>query len=171
MPVIRVKSQSKAFPEAEREVLIDTLANEIEGRTSGKDVVVFEIPLEGTDQYDVLVVWDDWGAKNLPGEFRSEIIQSAYLRAASPIADQIASSIGATVFEAREQGLLPFAVVPMLQKFEVPDPSMIAAMRQYGAMKLPDNRFELRLPTLAMAQQVHRSLVEELPKGYWSIVH
>lgn len=150
--------------------LTERLSQELTGGGEGNGPVIFEIPLEGSDRYDVIVVWDEWGQQSVPGEIRSEIIASAYERVDSPIAKKLAIAIGATNGEAVEQNLLPYSIVPMVRKGKADAASIQEAMLRHGAIRVSGNTLELRLPTLKLAEQVHRQIVDELPNGYWAIV-
>ena len=51
-----------------------------------------------------------------------------------------------------EQNLLPYAVVPMTRKNEVPRAELNDAMKRCGGFVLDDDRIDLRFPTMDMAQ-------------------
>ena len=170
MPVFRGDSQSTAISQEAREGIIDQIGSEISGSTSENGPVIFEIPLKGMDKYDVLVVWEEWETKQIPSESRGDLIAEAYKSKSSPIADHIALTLGATYAEALDQHLLPYGIVPNLDRFVVPNDKMVSAMKKRGAFRLPKNRLDLRFPTLEMAHKAHKQLVDEIPEGYWSIV-
>jgi hypothetical protein len=164
MPVIRLTTTANVFRNEEREAMVSQLAKELGGEATEQGPVVFEIPLEGTEKIDALVVWEKW--KDLPAQIRSEIILAAYREKK----DQIAQALGVTYKEAIEQNLLPYGVVPLIRKGDAPEAALKDAMKKYGAFTLPGGKVDLRFPTMNMAREVHQRLVDELPKGYWSIV-
>ncbi len=120
----------------------------------------------GGEKFDVLVVWEKWKEKAVPAQSRSEIILAVYGEKAS----KIALALGVTYKEAMEQNLLPYAVVPMTRKNDISTAQLQAVMKKQGCYMLEDGKVELRFPTMEMARQVHEQLVDELPRGYWSIV-
>lgn len=164
MPVIRATLSANVFRAEQKQALVEQLAKELEGETTPKGPLIFEIPLEQMDKMDVLVVWEAW--KDIPSEIRSDIILKAY----KDKKDKISQAFGVTYQEAIEQHLLPYAVVPMARAGEVDPALMKAAMLKYGGMLLEGDKVDLRFPTLMMAEEAHRKLCDELPKGYWSIV-
>jgi hypothetical protein len=164
MPVIRLTPTAKVFQGEQRQALTEQLAKELAGERIAKGPVIFEIPLEQTDKMDVLVVWEGW--KDVPSESRSDIVLEAYKKQQ----DRISQALGVTYQEAIEQHVLPYAVQPMTRRGEVDPPVLRAAMLKYGGIALEGDKVDLRFPTLPMAEEAHRKLCDELPKGYWSIV-
>lgn len=164
MPVIRVKPTVRVILPEQRQALIEQLTKELEGAPTATGPIVFELPLEQTDKMDVLVVWEAW--KDVPSEIRSDIILSAYKESKN----KISQPLGVTYREALDQHLLPYAVVPMTRGDEVDRKILRASMLKYGGIPLEGDKVDLRYPTLGMAEQAHRNLCDELPKGYWSIV-
>lgn len=167
MPVIRLTATGSVFKGEDREPMIAQLAKELKGEPTENPPVIFEIPLSGVDKIDVLVVWEKWKEKDVPSQTRGEIILAAY----GGEQNKIAQPLGVTYKEAMEQNLLPYAVVPMTRKNEVPVDQLKAVMKKYGGFVLDDDKVDLRFPTMEMAREVHKKLVDEMPKGYWSIVH
>jgi hypothetical protein len=166
MPVIRLTPIGSNFKVADREALTTQLVKELAGDATEKGPVIFEIPLSGGDRFDSLVVWEKWKDKNVPAQTRSEIILAAY----GEKKDKIALPLGVTYQEAMEQNLLPYAVVPMMRKNEISAESLKTAVQKCGGFILEKGKTELRFPTMEMAKEAHQRLVDELPKGYWSIV-
>jgi hypothetical protein len=69
-----------------------------------------------------------------------------------------------------EQHLLPYAVVPLVRRGEGDLGEVRRFVLEEGGIALPSGRVDLRFPTMAMAEEVHRRLCKKLPDGYWSIV-
>ncbi len=164
MPIIRLTATAKVFKNEQRQELIEQLARERAGEPTAKGPVIFEIPLEPTDKMDVLVVWEAW--KDVPSEIRSDIILEAY----KDVKGKISQALGVTYQEAIAQHVLPYAVQPLTRRGEVDPAALKAAMLKYGGMALDGDKVDLRFPTMAMAEEVHRKLCDEVPKGYWSLV-
>jgi hypothetical protein len=165
MPVIRLTHTGSVFKREDRDLMIAQLTKELGGEATDNGPVIFEIPLTGGDKIDVLVVWESWNEKDVPAQTRSEMILAAY----GDKKNKIALPQGVTYKEAMEQNLLPYAVTPMVRKNEVPAEQLRAAMKKHGAFTLEGDKIDLRFPTFEMASDVHQKLVDELPKGYWSI--
>src|ERR1700691_4204106 len=103
MAVIRLTVTATVFKREEREAMVAQLAKELAGETTEQGPVVFEIPLEGTEKFDALVVWDKW--KEISSQTRSEIILAAYKEKK----ELVAQPLGVTYKEAIDQNLLPYA--------------------------------------------------------------
>ena len=166
MPVIRTTATSFSPTGEERTGLVDQLVRELTGVTGSGEPLIFEISLDQMDRIDVLVIWSLW--ERIRSEVRSNIIVEAYQSAGR--AGDIAQAMGVTPPEALEQQILPYAVVPMAHPGEISSDVLRKAMLKEGALQMPNGTVELRLPTMTLAEQAHRRLVNELPKGYWSIV-
>ncbi len=164
MPVILGKPRTTILTEQRRRRLLDQLTREI-GGASTPGLLIFQIPLEGSDLMDVLVVWEHW--QGIRSEDRTNLILAAY----QDRKETIAQALGITYQEALEQHLLPYAVMPMTRPGDkVVLATLHEAMLAEGGITLPGDRIDLRFPTLAMAEDAHRKLTERLPSGYWSIV-
>ena len=166
MPVIKFTVTATVFKREDRDAMTTQLTKELAGEATDEGPVIFEIPLSGTDKIDALVVWEKWKAKDVAPHTRSEMILAAY----GQEKDKISLPLGVTYKEAMEQNLLPYAVVPMTRKNELPLAQVKAVMKKHGAFVLDDDKIDLRFPTMEMARQAHQNLVDELPTGYWSIV-
>jgi hypothetical protein len=164
MPVIRLTPTAPAFRREQRQALLDQLSRELAGQATEKGPVVFEIPLDQADKMDVLVVWEAW--KDVPSEIRSDVVLEAY----KDKKDTISQALGVTYQEANDQNLLPYAVLPMTRRGEVDPETLKAAMLKQGGFALEGGKVDLRFPTRTMAQEAHRRLCDEVPKGYWSMV-
>jgi hypothetical protein len=145
-----------------RQALLEQLSSELTENTKPNGPVVFEIPVGPGERIDVLVVWAEW--EGLRSEDRTDLILEAY----NGQRDRIAQALGVTYEEAKEQQLLPYAVLPMIRRGE-PDQDVRKAMLEEGGIALPGERVELRFPTMSMAEAAHRNLCNKLPRGYWSI--
>ncbi len=167
MPVIKLTVTGSVFKKEDREAMIAQLAKELAGEVTEDGPVIFEIPMSGSEKMDVLVVWEKWKEKDVPSQTRGDIILTAYGKEK----DKIAQPLGVTYKEAIEQNLLPYAVVSMTSKNEIPADKLKAVMKKHGGFLIEDDKVDLRFPTMEMARQVHQKLVDEMPKGYWSIVY
>jgi hypothetical protein len=166
MPVIRLSTPRQPTEPGIRPDLVEILQAELSGKSSEPGLLVFEIPLRGTDHIDVMVVWDKWGEWQIPSDERTEIIRNAFAERS----ERILQALGVTTSEVREQNLLPYAVVPLARPGEIEWSILRQAMLRHGGLIAPGEKVELRLPTWDLAEEVHRKLVDEVPKGYWSIV-
>jgi hypothetical protein len=166
MPVIRVDMPAPLLNSKERHDAVEQLKSELEGRPTQDGPVIFEIPFEQQPRFDVVVVWERWS--KFPSADRSEMIAEAY--AAIDPNRPIAQALGLTYEEAMEQLIIPYAVIPMSRPGDIDPEILKAAMLKEGAFRLPNGKIDLRFPTMALAEQAHKRLVDDLPKGYWSIV-
>ena len=71
--------------------------------------LIFEMPVEGPDRIEVLVVWHE--SENVPSMDRTNIIVEAYERKG----ERSAQAVGATYEEAMQQQLLSYSVVSPLK--------------------------------------------------------
>ena len=163
MPVIRGDVARTAVSPERRNSLLQVLSGELSGEGRPGGPVIFEIPLDESGRIDVLVVWQEF--QGLRSEDRSSLIEDAY----GSRQGNIAQALGVTFQEAIEQHLLPYAVVPMVRQGEVDAAELRAVMLAEGGFPEPQNKVNLRFPTMAMAETVHRRLCDKLPRGYWSI--
>ncbi|HZW35188.1 MAG TPA: hypothetical protein VFF52_30985 [Isosphaeraceae bacterium] len=163
MPVIRGRSTATAVTPERRAQLRERLTRERSGPGTPEGPLIFEIPLEQSDQVDVIVVWNEFQGVRV--EDRDRVILDAY----QDRRDQIAMAMGVTYQEAIDQHVLPYAVIPMAHRGEVDLADLRKAMLEEGGIALDDGKVDLRFPTLAMAEAAHHRLCERLPQGYWSI--
>jgi hypothetical protein len=163
MPVIRgILKPSSLTPERERE-LLDKLILELSGELSPDGPVIFQIPLEQSNKFDVIVVWNAF--EGLRPEESTKLILDAY----GDQKEQIALAMGATYREAVAQHLLPYSLVPMTKRSQVDPAELRKAMLEAGGIALSNEKVDLLFPTMAMAQAAHQRLSEQLPDVYWSI--
>lgn len=168
MPVIRGQAQVSLITAEQRQKVAEQLAEELRGGQIPSGPVIFEIPLEQQDRFDVLVVWDAWGP--FTSTDRSNMILEAYKKRPGI---KVAQALGVTYKEAIEQQLLPYAVTPMIRRNEVSQEdveSIKRAMLAEGGFAFPNSNVDLRFPTMALAEQAHKRLTDAFPAGYWSIV-
>jgi hypothetical protein len=144
--------------------MLRRLEDELGGPSTPDGPVIFEIPLKQADRIDVLAVWQAF--ERLESEDRSRLILDAY----GDRRAQIAQALGVTPREAEEQQLLPYAVVPITRRGDADEEPLKQAMLAEGGIRRDGGAVELRLPTMAMAEDVHRRLRDRFPQGYWSIV-
>jgi hypothetical protein len=164
MPVIRGQLPSNPLTKKRRAELIDKLMNELAGKGESIGPVIFEIPLDGMSQIDVLVVWDEW--EPVRPEDRSAIILEAYKKQKV----KVGLASGATHAEALEQDLLPYTITsnPPHGEKAAPDKLRVAKLAAGG---IPvGGQIVLRFPTMSTAHTALQKLSELFPDGYWTIV-
>ena len=165
MPVFQGEPFAPVFTAEQRMSVLEQLARELaEDTVNGP--VIFEIPFQPPDKFDVLVVWDAW--EPFSSEDRGNIILDAY-KDRKP-STNIAQALGVTHQEAIEQQVLPYTVIPMVRQGEVEPEVLKRAMIAEGGIALANGKVDLRFPTMAFAEKAHRRLSDKLPKGYWSII-
>lgn len=166
MPII--KGTERAFTSLDplkRDELTAAIRRELHGENTLGGPVIFEIPLDDSGRMDVIVVWNEF--ESLRSHDREWLIMNAY---GPDQGAQIAQVIGVTVAEAIEQDLLPYSVYPVGAASATSNTIIADAMREMGAMTLPDGNLELRLPTLAIARQVRVRLEEKrVPNIAWAL--
>jgi hypothetical protein len=165
MPVIRGEPRTTVLTEERRKVLLDKLRNELAERTRTSDLLIFEIPLEQSDKIDVLVVWQAF--ESLRSEDRTRLILDAYPKTRQRT---ISLALGVTYQEAMEQALLPYAVRPLMRRGEADPDELRKVMLEVGGIALPEEKVDLRFPTMAMAEAAYQKLCDRLPGGHWAIV-
>ena len=165
MPVIRGSSAASTVQAEEKRAIVERLAQELGGASTQDGPVVFEVPLEGSDKMDAVVVWGRW--KGMSSTLRSDLILEAY----GERKESISLPLGVTYQEAIEQHVLPYAVVPMVRDGEANPKALEAAMLKHGGVRLDNGKVALRFPTSRMAEEARRRLCDELPQGYWSLSH
>jgi hypothetical protein len=190
MPVHQMlpPAPAKTIPPEQRRSLLEKLKREREGPATPGGPVIFEIPIDGPERIDVLVVWEEW--QGVQPDDRTGVILEAY----ADRRDQIRQPMGVTYEEAMRDQLLPYAVVSQLENEELlsllikndagrVEPEEAAAEKvrsrirdvklKHGGIRLPNGSVELRFPARAMADNVHRELFEneKSRSGYWSVVH
>lgn len=164
MPVIRGEAVAHAIAPEQRKSVAEQLGRELAGKTTANGPVIFEIPFQSPDWFDVLVVWDAW--KPFSSEERSNMILDAY----GDRKTRIVQALGVTAQEAIEDQVLPYAVRAMTRGGEVDEENLKEALIAEGGMTLANGKVDLRLPTMAMAQAALRTLVDKLPNGHWALV-
>jgi hypothetical protein len=167
MPVIRGQTQAAVVTAEQRQQVREQLAKELAGERTARGPVIFEIPLDKSERIDILAVWDSWEPFTSPD--RSNIILDVYKEQYKDSAPKIAQALGVTYQEAIDQQLLPYAVEPMVRRGELDEGRLKNAMLDEGGFALENGKVDLRFPTMALAEQVHRRLTDTLPTGYWSI--
>ena len=163
MPVIRGRVRVSAVTAEERERVARQLADELNGASAPGGPVIFEMPLEGQDRFDVVVVWDVWGP--FTSTDRSDLILEAYQSRQS----QVALALGVTYQEAIEQSVLPYEVEPLARRGELDQDEAKRAMFAEGGFTLGDGRGRLRFPALSLAEEAHMRLADAFPQGCWVI--
>lgn len=164
MPVIKADIGPKQPSAATRNALHRKLVAELRGKGPRNGPVIFEMPLQRSKRKDVFVVWDEF--REVPVDEREALIRKAY-----PTTDHatLAQVYGLTVQEAMDDGLLPYSIVSMARKGEADPEQLEEAMRREGVVVRGTTGWEVRLPTMPIAESALRRLVQQLPTGYWGI--
>jgi hypothetical protein len=168
MPVIKGQPKGQPLPDEKRAMLLQELKNELAGRSTGGSLAVahtpliFEIPLEFSEQIDVLVVWE-W-FDGVRSEDRSALIIEAYVGQAA----KISQALGVTLEEALDQELLPYNVIPNTSPTGVDPKEIEKAMVEEGGFSLAD-KIRLWFPTRQMAEAAMVRLNQRLPQGAWVV--
>ncbi len=159
-----------AVPTGETASLVRELASELKDPRPMGQPIILEDSLLGGDALSVQVVWDRW--QGISDEIRAEVIHDAYSDAlGEEYRQKIRLSLGVTVPEAANLGLLPFQVIPARRKGEEPSHEEYRkAMSDAGAsLLLGEGRPQLRFATLEDAEGAMESLQEVLPSSRWII--
>ncbi len=104
MPVIRGRSSDAKLSAERKAALLARLIAEREGKAEAGGPVIFEIPLDQPEMFDVMVVWNEW--ERVRSEDRTQLIKQAY----KDKEEAVALALGVTYQEALEQGVLPYRV-------------------------------------------------------------
>jgi hypothetical protein len=168
MPVIRGQIKPLPILDEQRKQVAEQLTKELSGERTENGPVIFEIPFKDQVRVDVLVVWNAW--EPFTSSDRSDIILNAYKEDPKNASIQIAQALGVTHKEAIEQQILPYAVMPIARGSDIGAEDVKKAMVDEGGFKLDNGNIDLRFPTMSLAEEAHKRLVDKLPKGYWSIV-
>ena len=160
MPVLRGQPRIPALTPDQRRDFLQVLTREIQGDGGAPDLIVFEIPLEWQDKFDAILLWDRW--KDVPGQERNELIEEAY----GDRARSLSLVHGVTYEEAIEQGQLPVRLRP---RSAVSESENRNALLSAGGFENRDGTFQLRYPTVGIAEVAKRQLEEKLPGSEWFI--
>ena len=177
MPVFRVPAARTSS--VLRQSLVDRLKKERRDPSPSGEPLIFEMPVEGPDRIEVLVVWQEW--ESVPSFDRAKIILEAY----EDNGDIVAQAVGATYEEAMQQQLLPYAVAsrcevsPKFLSLTSRSPGeakeRLAAIRkeklEMGGTQREGEKVELRFPTRKLAEQACSALTARLPDEEWWIDH
>ena len=173
MPIIR-PHRREWLAKRPREQYVDQLATEIQEKvTTDPRPTIFEVPMDESGTYHIIVVWDEW--EDIPLDERASIVTEAYAiydagRAPEDaIAPRITAAIGATVDEVIQLGLLPYQIVPTRKGYWGALPEKVRqAMVDKGAIELPGGHDPyLAFPSRQMAEEAFRHLTENVPEGHW----
>jgi hypothetical protein len=169
MPVVKRRSgeQPDVRPYT---ALVDELVRELTGNNKFGQPIVEEEALPRTGLTGVNVFWDQFVA--VPDRDRPAVIQEAYRRANSPIAERLAFAIGYTIPEAAETELLPYHVLLNCSAGTSSDVlgQYKRVMIELGASTLIDsNNPQLRLPTFEQAAECRSELIRRFAgtEGVW----
>jgi hypothetical protein len=162
MPVIRGQPNKIAVEPEARARLLEKLKKELQGESTSNGPIIFEIPFNEMDRFDVLIVWDEWG--KLRSEDRTNLILDAY----GERQFQIVQALGLTMDQAIEEGRLPYRL-----ECNNPGTSSVSeiheAMIALGGFSFNDKKVELRVPSFGIAQEIQRKLGSRLPGSQWGI--
>ncbi len=152
--------------------LVDELIEELRSPKDFGWPLVIETPIPRSSSKTLTVIWDKW--QPYADEFRIDTALQAFGVVDGPAAlDQIGLVESLTVPEARDAGMLPFRVVPLVRRDDpVTDADCRQAMIKLGASTLEDPlRPDFRFPTERMAEACRQALIEALPKSdnVWSV--
>ena len=171
MPVIRTRSR---FSPEVRGELVSTLAAELaRNDASGNgEPLVFEDPLDPTEQLFVVVVWSRWA--DVPWAERSRIIVEAYECLdrehpdASPRTPTIGVTNGLTWDEADANAYFKFSIQPMARSGEADPGAIRAAMVEEGGF-MTDYGVGLRFMLRSESEAVYQRLLHKLPEAQWGL--
>jgi hypothetical protein len=167
MPIIKGKSTYTVLNADLRKSLVARLKSEknIEGPGSPGSPLIFQIPIELSEKYDLLVVWEEWN------DVRSDDRTALILDAFEEEKGNISQALGITYAEALEQELLPYQILPNCFFEDVSPEKIKDALLSEGGISLHNGEVvDLRFPTKIMAETAYRNLQKKLPHGFWSIV-
>ncbi len=163
MPVIRERVERRPLTDEKRDALRRGLSAELgSAPATGEGPVLFEIPIDGTEQFDVIAVWGDWDGVH--ANDRAAILLDAY-RATGREPSLV---MGVTSDEAKDRGLLPWRVRLIdgdLNGF--PAERITEVSRKAGGFLVRDGRYEFRVPTERLATEVISVLQQGLPGTQW----
>lgn len=173
MPVIRGRFTTRALTPEQRAHLREQLLDEFSGRGTPDGPLIFEIPLEQSDRFEVIVIWNEF--EGVRAEDRELVILEAY----DELAKRPSMALGVTAREADEQNLLPYmvfsgteALAAMGEPVSVAPADLAewhAAMIDEGGIVRDNRKVDLRFPTRAMAEDAQARLAERLPRARWSV--
>lgn len=152
--------------------LVEKLANELQSERESGQPLIEERQSEKAETRTVYVYWDEW--EGVSEEDRIAVIQRAYENVLGPeFADHIVLAAGYTIPEARDYGLLPYAILSGLRKSDpISAEDCRAALIAEGASVLANpDRPELRFPTMEDAMAAVSRLEKRLPgsRDIWLI--
>jgi hypothetical protein len=170
MPRIRrgLEASRKRHPR-----LVEDLARELKESHESGQPIIEELEFPRTNNLRVTVIWDRWDP--IPDEDRGNVILQAYEQVeGKEFTDRIALTLGLTVPDAVETGILLYRVVPLLRAGDpVTLEQCLEAMREEGASVLADpSRPELRFLTEEDAAACCKRLAARLPgsEPVWTVV-
>ncbi|MHB1558295.1 MAG: hypothetical protein ACYC61_12615 [Isosphaeraceae bacterium] len=172
MPVIRGRPTTRALTRERRADLKERLAGELSGRGTPDGPLIFEIPLEQSDRFDAIVVWNEFAGAR--AEDRDQVILEAY----GDLGRRPSMAMGVTDREADDRNLLPYLVVSKTEVLaavedDSVDPADLHAwhnaMIEEGGIVSDGGAVALRFPTRTMAEDAQARLASRFPGARWSI--
>jgi len=160
----RIKQRLEDPPKPRFPALLAELMQELKSNHEAGQPIIVEQHFPRTNLISVTVIWDKWVP--LSDEDRAATVRYAYEEVeGKEFRDRIALSIGLTVPEAYESGMLPYQVTAALRKGDPVTAEQCAqAMLEEGASLLfdPDHP-QLRFATEQEAEASVKRLSRALP--------
>jgi len=167
MPVV---PQQPAPPLAERDRLVERLAQELSREGEMGEPLIFENPIQDTKKFFAIVVWSEW--RFVPVRQRASLILAAYQKydeghPDNPKGPHLAMASGMTWEEADAKGLFPFSIEPYVR--EGLDPQTIHnAMVQNGGIETALG-VKLYFASRSAALATIQLLYAKLPEARWTL--
>lgn len=167
MPVV---PQQPVHPVAERERLVEKLAQELSREGERGEPLIFENPIQGTKKFTAIVVWSEW--RFVPVRQRASVILEAYQKydeghPDNPKGPHLAMASGLTWDEAEAKGLFPFSIYPHVR--EGVDPQTIHnAMVQEGGIETASG-VKLFFASRSSAEAALQRLYARIPEARWTL--
>jgi hypothetical protein len=169
MPLIRSQSSPETAGIKE---LVQELAGELRSPLDVsrplRQPVIIENEVGTERTLHVVVIWERW--QLIPAPDRSSVIMQAYESAASDRIERIMMTLGVTLEEAVDLGLMPYGIEPTVRKTDEACPENVERlMRQEGAVVTPSGLL-LRFPSLEGANASYERLARQSDPRFWAIV-
>ncbi|HEY8667012.1 MAG TPA: hypothetical protein VIL86_10120 [Tepidisphaeraceae bacterium] len=151
--------------------LVDELAKRVKAPEALDEPFVLQDRIPQTRTRHVVVIWDRWS--EMDRAERSNVILDAYCKAGVLGKDSITVAMGLTQQEAMQMGYLPYSIVAMRKPS---DPVTLERLKQAmesagGVHVRTGSLLQLRFPSLDLAQEAYRQLIQGVPGPYWAIQH
>jgi hypothetical protein len=151
--------------------LLDQLIEKLSEHTSVYQPYFIEHAIKQTKTLHVTVIWDAW--KRLSADARSRLVLDAYERTGKFPVLKITVALGLTPVDAKNLGLLPFSVVPVVRKTDPIKPrELMAAIRELpiGFRFESADRVQVKFPNQDEANEAFEFLSEKVGgNAYWAL--